>query len=108
MAQAGLRPLLNSRANKFEELAYIHAQYADIEGTPAFKDFLYRLTQLREGMQSNLINGGGLDKWGNNHDDEIRAVLHALNTVLSYIPSIKQDFAKSETNLKRMKWGQNA
>ena len=109
MAQAGLRPLLNKPAQgKFDELAYLHAQYLDVESMPAFKDYLYRITQLKDGMTSSLINGGGLDKWGNNHDDEIRAVLHTLNTILAYIPSIKTDFAKAENNLKRMKWGSDA
>ena len=106
MVQAGLRPLLNTPAKKFEEIAYLHAQYLDIEPTPAFKDFLYRLIQLKDGMVSNLISGGGLDKLGKNHDDEIRAVLHTLNTILGYIPSIRADFEKMESNVGKMKWGQ--
>ncbi len=107
MVQAGLRPLLSASANtnKFEEQAYLTAQYNDIETMPAFKDFLYRIQQMREGILDNLIRGGGLDKWGNNHDDEIRAVLHTLNTLLAYVPTIREDFAKAERNLKRMNAG---
>ena len=99
MAQAGLTPLLTNPARTFSEKAYLHAQYLDIEGMPAFKDYIYRIKQTRDGMYENLTRGDGLDKWGKNHDDEIRAVIHTLNTILYYMASIKEDFGKSEEHL---------
>ncbi len=102
LRKAGYGALLPNQATKFEDLAYMRQQYADIQTKPAFKDFLHRITQARDGFMENIVRGGGLDKWGNNHDDEIRAVLHCLNTILGYIPAIEADFAKAEKNLQRL------
>lgn len=102
MTNAGFGPLLKSVANKFPDLAYLRHQYADIQDKPAFKDFVYRIQQTRDGMEENLIRSDGLDKFGNKHDDEIRAVLHCLDTILGYIPAIEADFLKAEKNLEKI------
>lgn len=105
LRKAGYGPLLKGNASKFEDKAYLHVQYAELQSKPAFKDFLHRLTQTRDGFIENLVRGSGLDNWGNKHDDEIRAVIHCLNVILNYIPSIEEDFKKAEVNLKKMNKG---
>ncbi|MCP3907327.1 MAG: hypothetical protein GY712_04850 [Oceanicoccus sp.] len=94
MTKAGLRPVLqqgNDRLN-FANLAYWRTQYADIEGSVAFKDHLYRIKQVRDGYMENLIASGGLDNNGRNHDNELRAVIHVLNTILAYLPAMVEQY----------------
>ncbi len=50
---------------------------------------LYKLSQLREATRS-AIERGGLDKYGLRHDDEQRAVLFMLDSLLAYVPAIQE------------------
>lgn len=101
MDQAGLAPLLSNPAHKYDDVAYKHAMYLDIASKPAYKDLVFKIKELKEGMEKRLIQDAGLDKWGNPHDNEIRAVIHCLNTILYYISSVKEDFDKAQVNLEK-------
>lgn len=105
MHKSGFGPLIEGLASKFEDIATLRSHYGDIKNKPAFKDFIHRITQARDGMENNLVRGDGLDKFGICHDNEIRAVLHCLNTILGYIPAIEKDFRKAEANIAKMPVG---
>jgi hypothetical protein len=83
---------------RFEDLARWVVHYNDIRENPAWKDFNHRLQQLREGTQHQLLVYGGLDKGANTHDIELRAVLHVLNTLLAYVPTM---FAQYEDLMEK-------
>ncbi len=97
-----MRPLLlSNQPPKFENLAYWRIQYRQIEGAPAFKDFLHRINQIKLGMEVTLLSVDGLDKFGNDRNNELRASLHALNTILSYIPAMQLEYDKLENRLSK-------
>lgn len=101
-----MQPLLLSKGPvKFENLAYWRLQYRDIENKLAFKDFLHRINQIKLGMEATLLTVDGLDKFGNDRNNELRASLHALNTILAYIPAMQQEYDKLEDRLQKQQEG---
>ena len=73
--------------------------YSQITDTPAWKDYQYRLSQLREATRS-AIERGGVDKHGMRHDDEQRAVLFLLDQLFTYLPSIYEQHDQILASLK--------
>ena len=98
LATAGWAPI-HSDKGTFELLKKQVALYQQILHTEAFKDYQYRLTQLRESTRS-AIERGGLDKHGHRHDDEQRAVLFLLDSLLGYLPSIYDQYEGILANMK--------
>ncbi len=86
----------------FEQMARWNYLYSEIETHPAWKDYQHRLLQLRRGTTSSILQGT-LDKHGKSHDNELRAVLHALDTLLSYVPAMKRDFEEMQRKAEEMK-----
>jgi cyclopropane fatty-acyl-phospholipid synthase-like methyltransferase len=58
------------------------------EKHPFTADFLLKLVRTKDLLTEELVNGQ-LDKWGKDHSDSKRAVIHYANTLLSYLPQIK-------------------
>jgi len=84
--------------------------YGEIKEHKAWKDFIYRISQLRAATQQQILTYGGLDKSANSHDIELRAVLHVLNTILGYVPAMNQMYEemlekRSEQEAKLAKRG---
>lgn len=86
---SNLKPLTPNSPKDYKDLTYYYIQYQDILNTPAFKDFIYRINQIKKGMEHNLIVGG-LDNFGNNHDDELRSNIYTLRQILEYIPNLQK------------------
>lgn len=80
---------ITAEEGTFETLKKQVAYYNRIAGEDGWKDFQYRLSQLREATKQ-AIERGGLDKWGNSHTEEQRAVLFLLDNLLTYVPAIKE------------------
>ena len=83
----------------FETLKKQVALYNRLVGEEAWKDYQFRLAQLREATRS-AIERGGLDKFGQRHDDEQRAVLFMLDNLLSYVPAIQEQYQGIVANMK--------
>ena len=77
-------------------MASLHFLYLDLEQMAAWKDFLHRIHQVKIGLVENLVSGSGLDTNGVDHSNEIRLTLHAINTILYYVPSLHRDFEENE------------
>lgn len=75
--------------------------YADLTGRVAWKDYQAHIRRLRDGYRQAL-EVGALDKYGKGHDDEFRAVIHVLNSLLLHVPGIAAKFEKAEKGLKGM------
>lgn len=97
LSSCGLKALLGARtgATKLEAATYTIVRYSEIENHPAFLDYQYRVKQMRDGLVAQLQQGS-VDKWGKNHDNEIRASLYVLNSLLAYLPTLKADYDKLE------------
>lgn len=74
----------------FETLRKQKALYTRIEGEEAWKDFMFRLAQLRDGTRV-AIERGIVDAHGKTHEKEQRAVLYILEQMLTYVPNIHRD-----------------
>lgn len=85
--KAGLQPPLAAANGK--DLQRLYGLYTDIERHEAWKDFMSRLRTMHDTTVQSLVHGT-LDKFGNSHDDERRAVLVALERILSYVPAIRK------------------
>lgn len=72
--------------------------YKQITHTEAWKDYQFRLKQLREATRSQ-IERGGVDKFGNRHDDEQRSILYMLDQMLSYLPAIHEHYEQIQSHL---------
>lgn len=71
-------------AGTLEQAIYNSTRYKELEGMPAFVDFLGDLRASRKGLIQQLtVPGGSLDKWGRSHDDEKRAVLAFVDAIIS-------------------------
>jgi len=69
----------------------MHAAYSDVESSKAWQDLMSRLRKLRNDTQQEILNGT-LDKFGNTHEDESRAVLFALNRILGFAPAVHEQY----------------
>jgi hypothetical protein len=58
------------------------------ERHPFTADFLAKLIKTQEVLTRELVDGN-LDKWGKDHSDEKRAVIHYATILLSYLPQVK-------------------
>lgn len=91
LKESGWSPIRSNSGTAFDTLQQQVNNYKYIEDQPAWKDFLFRLSQLRESTRV-AIERGGVDKFGRRHDDEQRAVLFMLDNLLSYVPSLREQF----------------
>lgn len=92
---AGLRPPTPLR--KFAEVQAMHLAYEGVKSHSAWIDLMSRVEQYRQLTITQLVNGT-LDKFGNEHDDERRAVLLGLERILAFPRMIARDY---ETLRKR-------
>lgn len=92
LTKAGLQPLLNREPTKYADWAYLYLQYNEIKDRAAFKDFLFRISQIRQGAVNDLLSTGGLDKLGKTHESELRTVIYMLNVILTYVPNIEKTY----------------
>lgn len=99
LKDSGLSPIRSGKDVDFDLLSKQIALYSQIEHTEAWKDYQYRIAQIREATRL-AIERGGLDKWGHRHDDEQRAALFFLDQLLSYLPAIKEQHANIVANLQ--------
>lgn len=98
LKESGWKPIVSEQGT-FEQLKKIVALYGRIEHEEAWKDYQHRLSQLREATRS-AIERGGLDKWGHRHDDEQRAVLFLVDSLITYLPAIREQHDQIVTSLK--------
>ena len=75
----------------FDEVARLHVLYSDLEAQPGYSDFHRRMLGVRATLTSELLQGT-LDKWGHSRDDEKRAALHVLNTLLAFAPAVHRQY----------------
>lgn len=92
---SGWRPIRSNSA--FETLQQQVVQYNGVKDNPAWLDFQYRLAQLREATRL-AVERGGVDRNGERHDDEQRKVLFVLDTLLGYVPALREQLAIIEAN----------
>ena len=88
LATSGLTPIV-SDSGTFDLLKKQVLSYQQIKETAAWKDYQFRLSQLREATRF-AIERGGLDKYGQRHDDEQRACLYLLDNLLGYLPALQE------------------
>lgn len=67
--------------NVYEAAQRRHLLYREIEGHEAFRDYVSRLTQLRDGVVGSLLRGDA-DTGGNKRDDEKRMVIDVLDKII--------------------------
>ena len=89
LSRAGLQHPLPSATQ--EDLRFILELYGGIEKSAAWQDLTARIGQLRLQTIERLVHGT-LDKFGNVQDNECRAVLLALERILSYLPTWRKDY----------------
>jgi uncharacterized protein (DUF3084 family) len=65
--------------------------YDQLQSLEGWRDFTARLAAMREDTRQQLYLGT-LDKWGQSHDDEKRAVLAFLDAILGFVPSLKEQW----------------
>lgn len=90
---------IQSANGTFETLKKQVALYRQIEGTEGWKDYQFRLSQIREATRS-AIERGGLDNFGRRHDDEQRAALFLLDSLLSYYPTLVEQYEGILSNMR--------
>ena len=98
LAKAGWVPV-NSPNGGFDLIKKQKALYSLIEDKEAWKDYQFRLTQLRDGTRV-AIERGAVDAHGLTHEPEQRAVLYVVEQLLSYVPSITKEYEQMVTALK--------
>lgn len=81
--------------DRYDNVAYRFSLASQWEELPFTKDFLYRLVEARNVAVKQLTDGTR-DQWGRSHDEEKRAMIHVIDTLLSYIPKIKMEMALLE------------
>jgi hypothetical protein len=96
----GLPPRLRSE-NKFIDIQRLEAWYCDIENTPGWKHFTSRIDMMRKATINDLMHGT-LDKHGNSHDDERRAVLTCLERILGFRAVLHEDYEKLKNKQEEM------
>lgn len=96
---SGWRPIRSNStdATIYDTLKQQVTQYGAIHDHPAWLDFQFRLSQIREATRL-AIERGGVDQHGQRHDDEQRRVLYVVDTLLSYVPSLKEQLAIIEAS----------
>jgi hypothetical protein len=99
--KAGVRPLTPKLPRTFQDLAYYQVMYNDVTKHPAWSDFMSIMKRIRNGSLQAL-EAGVLDKQGKNHDDELRVVIHTLNTLLNHVAALQADYNKAESNLRKV------
>lgn len=87
LATAGWKATLSSRPGQEAAL------YARIKDEEAWKDFNYRMGQLREATR-NALERGQLDAYGKTHEPEQRSVMYVLDHLLTYVPALEEDFKR--------------
>ena len=97
--EAGWGPVVSHKGETFDLLKKQKALYSIIETSEAWKDYQYRLTQLRDGTRI-AIERGVVDVHGQTHEPEQRAVLYILEQILGYVPSINKEYEQMVTALK--------
>ena len=90
---------IHSDNGTFDLLKRQVALYQQIIHTDAWKDYQFRLSQLRKATR-DAIERGGLDKWGKRHDDEQRSVLFMLDNLLTYLPTIQEQHDQVISSMK--------
>ena len=88
--------------DKFASIERRHILYAELERHEAWLDFVHRMSQVKEGLERDLLIGT-LDANGHGHDDEKRAALNVVNVMLAYVPAIHRDFDDMRRNVERWK-----
>jgi len=85
--------LLNRKSDpiKYEHIEKLHHDYAALERYDAWQDFQRKLTLLRASIVTALLTGTDT---GQGHDDEKRAVLTFLDTILSIAPNAHRQFTE--------------
>ena len=98
MQQAGWSILHSS--GDFASLARSYALYEEVRHLPAWHDYLARMRSLHDTYVNELLTGT-LDKYGISRDDEKRAVLHVLRTMLTYPDVVRDTFEKRRVEVER-------
>lgn len=88
--KAGLQSPPDPSAN-FADVERLEMLYRDLARHEAFKDYMRRIHQVYSQTISQLRHGT-LDKHGNQHDDECRAVLVCLERMLSFRPALARTY----------------
>jgi len=89
--EAGWGPVVSHKGETFDLLKKQKALYSIIETSEAWKDYQYRLTQLRDGTRI-AIERGIVDAHGQTHEPEQRAVLYVVEQMLGYVPGINREY----------------
>jgi hypothetical protein len=70
-------------ADSFKQLTAEHLSYKELEKLPGWIGHVDQLNRMLKIMRQQL-EWGTEDKFGRNHDDEKRAVIHVIETLMSY------------------------
>ena len=94
------RPVRWDDRAKFASIERKHILYSEMERHEAWLDYTHRLSQVKEGLERDLLLGT-VDTHGKTHDDEKRAALHVVNVMMEYVPAIHRNYEDSRTNVER-------
>jgi len=109
MTQAWLEEVLRKKGFKpeqyrtFGQVQRLSVAYRDIENSVAWKDYMARLEAMKKNISTEILLGT-LDKFGNNSDDEKRAVLTYLERMLSFVPALhahRDELAKKKEQMDK-------
>lgn len=84
---------MDSSADSFQTLVAEHSAYLELEKHPAWGAYNQRIHNILKGLQQQL-EWGTEDKFGRSHDEEKRAVIHTLKTILAYPALVHTTFER--------------
>lgn len=99
--RSGFKPILPYTPRSLADLALYNAHYTDVARHPAWRDFMSRIQRLHAGSRATLEQGV-LDKYGKNHDDELRAVMHVLSGLLNHVATLQVSYESAEKALRKL------
>lgn len=86
-------PVRSAAPDSFNRLLAEHNAFTELERHPAWGAYQDRISNLLKTMRQQL-ELGTVDKFGLNHDEEKRAVIHVLESILSYPPALHAEFQR--------------
>jgi hypothetical protein len=82
---------------KLRKARYVSDRYKELEALPAWQDYIGQIKSTRTALVSQILSPGGTaDKWGKTHEEEKKAVLAFIDTLLTHIPAIHTRVAQLE------------
>lgn len=72
-------------SNNLGKARHASDKYKELENQPAWRDFVGQIKQTRAALVNQILTPGGtVDKWGKTHEEEKKAILVFIDTLLGH------------------------